>query len=256
MPGTRVLWILLLLTAGLSSCGIFKHTAEHRTTENKLMRNEMIQKIRAAHTDVPYIHAKWKINFDDGKKKQSLTATFEYVKDTAIMLALSKFGLPVGRLLITPGKAAFYENINRTAFEGNPDQLAQRFGIPLDFKMLQDALLGNIDSGILDNDKTEIKPETSADYTAEIIPGNRDGILQKIRLNPLFKVYESLWQYRDFPLLIRYPVYDAKTSLPEEILLFSGQKSARIEWKRVKFPKHIDIRFHIPPNYRRISLED
>ncbi len=252
----RLLGLIFFLSAGLSSCGLFKRTPKTEIPEKQIMRNEMIQKIRLARTEVPYIHAKLKISFDDGQKKQSLTATLEYVKDTAIMLALSKFGLPVGRVLITPGKAAFYENINRTAFEGDPALLAQRFGIPLDFQMLQDALLGNVDAGILENGQAEIQLQTSADYAAEIIPGNRDGILQKTKVNSLFKVYESLWQYKDFPLLIRYPDYDKKTLIPNEILLFSGPKSARIEWKRVKFPDHIDIRFHVPANYRRIRLEE
>ncbi len=251
----RLLGLIFFLFAGLSSCGLFKRTPKTEIPEKQIMRNEMIQKIRLARTEVPYIHAKLKISFDDGQKKQSLTATLEYVKDTAIMLALSKFGLPVGRVLITPDKAAFYENINRTAFEGNPEQLARRFGIPLDFAMLEDVLLGNVSMALLDDTKTEIVFEKQKDYIAELLP-DEDGLLRKLRINTGFKVFESLWQYDQTPLLIRYPAYDARTALPEEIFLHSGTKSARIEWKKVKLPKHIDIRFHIPRNYRRISLED
>ena len=64
-------------------------------------------------------------------------------KDKKIWLSASVFGFPVAKGVITPDKVQYYVKINKTYFDGDFSEIQKIFGVPLDFTMLQNLLLGD-----------------------------------------------------------------------------------------------------------------
>ena len=241
-------WLFLMtMTAG---CGLFRrvpHAAPQKQAEMKnLMEN--IERHRVAPERM---QARWSVDYNGTEGNYSFGVSVFLVKDSALLFNVTKFSLPVARLLVTPGKVAFYENIRRTAYEGDPSELSKRYGIPFDFDLLQSIVLGNVPEKALEESRWQ--PETAPDSTNIRLQFEDHPLLKSLDLNTLFRVTESLWQYDGKEMQIRYPSYN-EAGYPERMDMQAPDQEVHIRWKKIRFPEDLDIHFRIPEGYKRIEL--
>ena len=234
----------------MGRCGLFRRMPRPEPEKQKAMEN-VLKNIENHRVAPQRMQARWKVDYNGTEGNYSFTVTVHMLKDSALLFNLSKFSLPVGRLLVTPGKVAYYENIRRTAYEGDPEELSRRLGIPFDFDLLQSMLLGNVPAKVLEESQWEISP-SGTDSSALRIHIQNHPLLKSLVLNPLFRVAQSDWQYENHSLDIRYPAYDDH-GFPLLMEMNSPGQEIRIKWKKIRFPEHLDIPFHIPSGYQRVK---
>ncbi len=65
------------------------------------------------------INAKLKVKYVGKTNLPSVTASLRIKKSDTIWISLTKFGIPVGRALITTNRVSYYNKFDRTYFDGN-----------------------------------------------------------------------------------------------------------------------------------------
>ena len=87
------------------------------------------------------IAAKFKVNFNDGITKQSISVYLRIKKDEVIWLKGTKF-INVFKAKITPEKVRFYSPVEKKYFEGDFSMLEKLLGTKINFQQLQNLFLG------------------------------------------------------------------------------------------------------------------
>ena len=245
------LFLLLTFVSFLHGCGIFKKNIRPETPQKDNNMTQLFDQMRRHRLTPDYLQAKWKVDYADAKQSYAFTVNLNMVRDTAILMTVTKFSFPIAKILVTPGQVAYYENLGRTAYEGDPEELSRKTGIPFDFDILQSLLLGNVPLTLLDDDGWEVEMAEGDPVLARLYyTGNRWPLVY-LDINTLYRLYSSVWQYDNQQLEILYPAY--KDGLPEQIEMTAGDKRLHIEWKKTKFPDHLRWHFEIPSSYKRIS---
>ncbi len=117
------------------------------------------------------------IQMDDGKSKNSFRATMQAIKDQQILLTVSKFNIPLGRLSLTPDSILFVNYMERTFMTDGYSALSDLLNFDLDFYAVQAILSGNIFSFFEDED--ELKSYNS--YVSDGLYMIQSETMRKIR---------------------------------------------------------------------------
>lgn len=95
--------------------------------------------------DFDYLSIRSKIEFENGNQSLSGNASIRIKKDSAIWVSVNALlGVEAGRLLITREGIAFINRLERNYLQTDYATLSQKFGVPLSYAILQEALLGNL----------------------------------------------------------------------------------------------------------------
>ena len=114
----------------------------------------LIRNIEENAFDYSSFHVKRiNIQMDDGQSKNSFRATMQAVKDQQILLTVSKFNIPLGRLSLTPDSILFVNYMERTYITDGYGALSDLLNFDLDFYAVQAILSGNIFSFFEDDDE-------------------------------------------------------------------------------------------------------
>ena len=121
-----------------------------------------------------------KIDYSDGYSTQSIGVSLRMEKDKAIWISAP---LGVVKALITPERVSFYNKLDNQYFDGDFRYLSRLLGTDVDFKKVQNLLLGQALLDLRDakylaqvnGDTYELKPKKSMDifkHLFRIEPGN------------------------------------------------------------------------------------
>jgi len=127
--------LIFLLVTFLFSCK--KEIFQFNFTEKK--------KLNIKELDFEYFQAKSKIKFDDGFENFSASANVRIKKDSVIWMSVSSsIGIEGLRAIIRTDSIFVIDRINKQYNAFSFDSLHNRFNIPMDYNMLQSALIGNL----------------------------------------------------------------------------------------------------------------
>ncbi len=240
--------LIFLLVVFLVSCK--KEIYKFNFSEKKRLNiNEL---------DFEYFQAKSKIKFDDGFDNFNATANFRIKKDSVIWMSISySIGIEALRAIIRPDSIFVIDRINKQYNEFSFDSLHNKFKIPVDYNMLQSALLGNLINDrnskdrVIRNEGFFILKQKNGHLSFENFVNSKTMKIEKViileepHMNSL-EIKYSKFQFINDKLLSYENVFqitqnESKSSSSTELNI--GYNKISVDDKKMKFP------FNIPNKY-------
>lgn len=252
--GYAGLWMIVLVL--LSSCKSSKLLTD-TTFDESLTARTIIRNHYKNEVDFKTLTGKLRIEYSDGESVQSVGVSLRMEKDKAIWLSAP---LGVVKAMITPGRVSFYNKLENNYFDGSFEYLSKLLGTELDFKKVQNLLLGEALFDLRDeryevsvNASTyELKPLKSADLFKTFFtvnPGTFKLASQQIS-QPLQKRL----------LEIRYKDYQEKNNkiVPNTVGILAIDNNQRnvidIEYRNIEFNTKVSFPYKVPSGYEKIVL--
>jgi hypothetical protein len=255
----RYLKYLFVFILVFTACKTKKYALDNSIIAKEMSAKKVARKHVSANFKKKTISAKFKVNFNDGSTKESISVYVRIKKDEVIWLKGTKF-INVFKAKITPDKMRFYSPIEKKYFEGDFSMLEKLLGTKINFQQLQNLFLGQ---AILDvkNKKQNIaleknayvlSPKTQAtlfDAFFVVHPGhfklNQQSILNTLKNQRLDIKYTS------------YKLVDDEI-IPQQINIIVKQenKLTIIDFilRSIELNTKINTSFTIPNGYKRMNL--
>lgn len=246
--------LILLLTFSCKSARTISGGDGNLNLSSKAVIKENAKKSPEFKT----LQAKLRINFNKNGKSQTNTVTFRAKKDEILWMNAP---FSVIRAMITPEKVGFYNKLDNTYFEGDFGYLSKLLGTELDFKKVQNLLLGDA--------IFELK---NGNYIASV--NEEEYILQPKKQKLLFEIFflidpslfkvksQQISQPKEFRhLQIDYLSHQdvEKQILPETIKVIAVEGNEEtiinLEFKSVALNEDLRFPFKIPSGFKKIELE-
>ena len=240
------------------SCKSTQSVASDGTANLKLSAKDVIKANAKKSANFNTLHCKIKVVYSQDKKSQSHTVTMRMQKNEVIWI---NSALNLIRVKITPEKVSFYNKLDNTYFDGDFSLLSDLLGTELDFKKVQNLLLGD---ALFELDKTTY--DMSVHNEAYLFqPKNQLRIFELFYIiNPShFKIdSQQLNQSNEARFLeIDYLSYQEvnNQSLPENLKIFvlEGDEETTIEmaFKSINLNENLRYPFKIPSGFEEIILK-
>jgi len=255
----RYLKYLFVFILAFTACKTKKYALDNSVIAKEMSAKKVARKHFSANFKKKTIAAKFKVNFNDGITKQSISVYLRIKKDEVIWLKGTKF-INVFKAKITPDKVRFYSPVEKKYFEGDFSMLEKLLGTKINFQQLQNLFLGQ---AILDvkNKKQNIaleknayvlSPKTQAtlfDAFFVVHPGhfklNQQSILNTLKNQRLDIKYTS------------YKLVDDEI-IPQQINIIVKQenKLTIIDFilRSIELNTKINTSFTVPKGYKRMNL--
>lgn len=253
----------LLCVFMLLSCKAKKNAV---TTEPAVVAvsNESIENIIKNHNDLKCnfttAYIKSEVDYEDPKQSLHIAAEIRMKKDEIILVSLRWFGITMAKAIITPTQVKYYEKINGKYFEGDYKMLSDLFGTDLDFKKVQNLLLGRAIDDLTKGKYTlgqegndlKLQESDSVNFSKSYIFNPSTFWLNKQEIKQLNPERTFFVNYTD------YKTY-APSVLPTELAIFAiqGNKTTtiNIRYKNVNFNDELTFPYSVPNGYKQIILE-
>ncbi|WP_192822335.1 DUF4292 domain-containing protein [Rufibacter sp. LB8] len=115
---------------------------------------EKINKISVVNTDFQFFTAKGKVQSENSGLSANITIRMK--KNEVIWASVQKIGFEVARLKITPDSVYIVNKLKDEYVIGSYAKLAQQYKIDVDFKTLQEVILGNYVPGDPSKEKVNL----------------------------------------------------------------------------------------------------
>ncbi|GGK75342.1 DUF4292 domain-containing protein [Rufibacter glacialis] len=112
---------------------------------------ETMNKVSVVNTDYTYFSAKGKVQSENSGLSANITLRMK--KDEVIWASVQKLGFEVARLKITPDSVYMVNKVQNETLIGSFALLAKRYNVDVDFKTLQELLIGNYVPGDAQQEK-------------------------------------------------------------------------------------------------------
>lgn len=267
----KFLIIAIVLTGFLTNCKSTKKiqaaiskkdsTAVLITNQSELdsltMINNLVTEIHSKQTDFKTFSAKIKVDYEDSKSKQAITAYVRMIKDSIIWVSgyATVFNIEAFRALITKDSVFVIDKINKEVLFRSIDYLQEVSEIPFDFKTLQDLLIGN---PIFFNDSVISYKETESKILLATIGGKFKHLLTLTKPGKVLthSKLDDLNISRNRTADITYGEFENKNSINfstyREITVSEKNKlDIQLNYKQYEFNKDLQISFNIPKNFKR-----
>lgn len=255
----KFLKYIVVIAIVFTSCKSKKNLMGTNNIAEEMSAKKVARKHIASNFDEKSIDAKLKANFNNGKIKQSISVSLKIKKDEVIWLKGTKF-ITVFKAKITPTSVSYYSPYAKNYFEGDFKMLKKLLGTDINFKQLQNLLLGQS----LLNVKAQKQNVVIEDNSYILSPQKQANLFDIFfAVNPShFKldkqsIVNSLKNQRLDIFYPSYKVFDNEI-FPTEIKIKAKQpgKFTNIDFKvkSVEFNSDINISFSIPKGYKQIKL--
>lgn len=249
---------LLVLLILMVSCKSKALLAEAAATK-KLTSDKIIESHYGNNNNFSTLYIKSTAHYEDSKQSQNVTAEIKIKKDEVILVSIRFLGITMAKALITPSAVKYYEKLNGNYFEGNYTALSQWLGTDLDFKKLQNMLIGeafdDLKSGkyatTLEDNWYKLQntsdPKTVKNYFFEA---------DKFRI----KKQQFVQNEAQRALLVFYPNYAiyGAMALPTGLVIEASQKKGNthidIDYNTVSFNEELSFPYSVPEGYERIFI--
>ena len=219
--------------------------------------NETLKAFGDHRIDFKTFSAKIKVDIEDSKGKQpDITAVVRIIKDSAIWVSLSAtfLNIEVYRVLITKDSVILLNKQNREVQYRSIDYLQEVTEIPVDFKTMQDMLIGN---PVFYEDSINSYKQSGdfilITYVGEIFKNlltlsAESKLLKHIKL-------DDINISRNRTADITYDSYETNngTSFSTYRQIIASEKNKldiRLNFKQYEFNKELSVTFNIPKNYK------
>ena len=226
-----------------------------------LSAKKLIKKNDAVKFDKSSIKASLTIKYSGKAELPNLKASLRILKDSVIWMSVSKFGIPLAKVIITNDQIQFYEKLSKTYFIGDFKLIEDWIGVELDFNKVQNLFIGEALLN-LNRDKYEIdiqenlyilkpkKENTLFEILFWIDPNNYKLVKEELK-NPendqsLTIVYKDFMAVDNslFPKGFYIRAYD------EDMLT-----KIDINYRNIIFNAPLRFPFKIPNGYKELQLK-
>jgi len=246
--------LVLLLVSCKSKAVLNEGKASDVLSPEKIIQNQYNNKI-----DFSSLYIRASAKYKDEKQSQNVSAEIKIKKDEKILVSIRFLGITMAKALITPNEVKYYEKINGTFFEGDYASLSQWLGTDLDFKKVQNMLLGK-----------PIDDLTKGNYTSSIVEKfyKLNALENKTEKSfwfegerYLLKKQEIMQQEKEREFEVNYPGFQEVSSayLPASLLINAFQKGAKteisIDYNNITFNEDLSFPYSVPEDYERIFIK-
>ncbi|MGP1991670.1 DUF4292 domain-containing protein [Zobellia laminariae] len=259
LPLRTALRLMVLVSLSFFlSCKSTKVLADGKADDN-ISAKTIVKNHYANTTNFNTLTGKMRIDYSDGESSQGVSVSLRMEKDKAIWMSA-----PLGmvKVYITPGRVTFYNKLQNEYFDGNFEYLSNFLGTELDFKQVQNMLMGQAlfnlreakyDASVVNGDY-QLKPKKAMDLFKvmfQIEPKNFKMASQQLS-QPLKKRLLQV-NYTDYQKIGKY-------ILPQRIAVAAiegeERKTVDIEYKNIEFDQPINFPYKIPKGFKEIPLTD
>ena len=217
---------------------------------------EILNEISSHYINFETFSAKIKVEAEDKNGKQpDLIAQVRIIKDSAIWISISAtfLNIEVYRLLITPSKVILLNKQDKIVQYRDLDYLSEVIQIPVDFKTMQDLLVGN--PVFFPEEITSIKKQdnlilisSSGEYFKHLLTASNDTkLIQQSKLDDvgLNKNSTTTIKYSDYENFAGRLVATSRQIIISE----KNKLDVKMKYKQVEFDKDLNVVLNIPRNY-------
>lgn len=231
------------------------------TTIMNLSAKKLIKKNDEVKFDKKSIKANLSIKYSGKAEFPNLKASLRMVKDSVIWISVSKFSIPLAKIIISQDQIQFYEKLSKTYFIGDFKLIREWIGVELDFNKVQNLFIGEPLLN-LSQDKYEIDVQES------------NYVLKPKKGNPIFEILfwidpsnyklkgeELKSPNKEQSLSIVYKEYSNldKSLFPKGFLIRANSEESEtkidITYRNVVFNTMLRFPFKIPNGYNEIKLK-
>jgi hypothetical protein len=216
------------------------------------------KKLNISELDFENFQAKSKIQFDDGFQNFNANANVRIKKDSIIWLSFSSsIGIEGVRAIIRTDSIFIIDRINKEFKAFGFDSLQNRFNIPIDFNMLQSALVGNLinqrekeDRVIKENGFFLLK-QKNGDFLIDNFVNSKTMKIEKVRIWESPELNSMEINYNDFQFIDKdlvpheraFHITYTKNNYNSKTDLNIGFNKISVDDRKIKFP------FNVPNKY-------
>ena len=248
--------MLVFASCKTSNVVIGKSIATKRMSARKVSKKHI-----ATSFNKKTIDAKLKVAYKTDKDKYNLNVKLRIDKDKVIWInVVYKRVILVARAKITPTSVSYYEKIKKTYFKGDFDLIENMLGTEVNFKQLQNMLLGQTIFDLKDQKYiSEVDNESHL-----LLPMQQKALFDILFwINPVhFKLdkqsLKNLNKNQELNVAYKsYTTIDGEV-FPKRIEIRAKEKekftNIDIDYKSIVFDKSISTPFRIPKGYKQVVL--
>lgn len=249
--------ILLLLIIGVSSCGP-KRKAAKPDAGSVTVGHDLLSTFELNNLDFITFSGRAKANVALNQEKKNVTLNVRMQRDKAIWISVTAMlGIEAARVLITPDSIKIMSRLT-SEYIAKPYSYIYRYTNPgINFRMLQDILVGNISLSMLRTDQLQV---ASSEEDVQII-GVKDGLTFHYGVNAENRPFAlNLMELgADQKLEAQFGEYEVfgGYNFPQRLTLDIQGKDLKVSsdmlYNRVEFNKSVDLPFTVPSRYQRIN---
>lgn len=251
--------VFLLVSVFLVSCKSTKVVTSDGLVIKKMSAKKIAKKHVAIQPNFKTADAKLKVNYKSNKENIGFSVKMKIKKNEVIWLKGTKF-ITVFKAKITPEKVSFYSPYKKNYFEGDFSMLKKLLGVEINFKQLQNMLLGQT---LFDTTKSKHTSEIKGN-SYQIAPENQSTLFNLFYLiSPID--YSLLEQYvvndsKQQELSISYPIYLEQDNIryPKSIKIKAKKQNKftniDLAIRSITFNGELSLPFKIPSGYKEIKL--
>ncbi len=256
-------FFVLILIFFAFSCKTKQKAIEKEPSTNSTVKESISNIIKnhdAINRDFKTAYIKASVNYKDSNRSVSLGADVRIKKDEVILVSVKILGITIAKAIITPTQVRYYEKTSNKYFEGDFKTLSNWLGTDLDFRKVQNLLLGQaIDD--LSIGKYSIGIEENAPKLEETTSSN---IKKTFVFEPssfCLKRQEITQIEPSKKLNVNYLDYKTYTEavLPGELLIFAIQNNETTEisltYKNASFNEDLTFPYSVPDGYEQIIIK-
>ncbi len=245
---------LTFLISCKSKAVLIEGSANKKISADRIIENHYQNK-----KDFSTLYIKSSAHYEDGKQSQNVTAEIKIKKDEMILISIRFLGITMAKALITPTAVKYYEKLGGKYLEGDYSALSQLLGTDLDFKKVQNMLVGEA----LD-DMSKLKYKSSLEDQLYKLENDSDANTTKTFFfeadNFLIKKQEISQKSEERMLQIIYPSHSEYNQivLPTGLIIDATQKKGKtninIDYNTVTLNEELSFPYSVPEGYERIFI--
>ena len=133
---------LLILVMSLFACKGHKKVVNLDKLK-PIKTAKLIDKLEDASIQPEWLYSKGQVHFKDHRISMGLTFSSILRKDSIFVMAVKKIGIVVGKIKITPDSVIILNPLQKNWMGGSLEEIANMFGVPPKFSLIQGMILGN-----------------------------------------------------------------------------------------------------------------
>lgn len=261
----RLLFICIICVSSSSllvSCKAKGKVVEESKKEdsNKMSAERILKNHYANKIDFKTLYIKSSVKYDDDKQSQNLSAEIKIKKDEQILVSIRFLGITMAKALITPTSVSYYEKLNSSYFEGDFSTLSKWLGTDLDFKKVQNILIGQamddltkgkyqdslVDQTYRLEDLSKSNNQKYFFFDKESFLLNKQEISQTAENRKIEVLYSDYKKYNE-------------TQLPSNIAIKAiqdkGKTEIKLEYNSISINEELNFPYSVPNGYKRILIK-
>jgi hypothetical protein len=215
------------------------------------------KRLKIEELEFDYLQAKSKLKYDDGIQNFNANATIRIRQDSLIWISISSTGVEAIRSIIQKDSIFVIDRLNKKYRQFSFDSLQRAYNIPIDYEMVQAALIGNLIRSRKNNDKVLkdeeffILKQNSENLDIDNFVNSKTMKIEKVKVKDAPSESSLEIKYQDFQLHndVLFPLessviltYNRNNSELISHLNINFSRVA-IDEKKIKFP------FNVPNRY-------